>query len=184
MTIGKSLVAGGIAILAMTAGATSVFAADPSPADRAAIEQVMSRYMYALDTTDPEAYAAVFTEDAELVAGRSTEHGRAEIMKMVQGLKDRLNKGTPDAAGRQFAGFRHIYFNLVLDVNGDTAKGDAYWQTVRRNPDGKPPTIAAMGRYEDEFVKKNGQWLISKRAIIGDMSTPRPEQANANANTE
>ena len=48
-----------------------------------------------------------------------------------------------------------------------------------RQPDGQTPKIAAMGRYEDEFVKQNGKWLISKRAIINDMSTPKPASADA-----
>ena len=180
MTIGKSLIAACFAAGLVAIGTTAALAADASADDRAAIENLMSRYMYALDTTNPEAYAAVFTEDAELTAGGSTEHGHAEIMKMVQGLKDRLNKDAkPDASGRAFAPFRHIYFDLVLDVDGNKAKGEAYWQTVMRQPDGQTPKIAAMGRYEDEFVKQNGKWLISKRAIINDMATPRPASADA-----
>jgi ketosteroid isomerase-like protein len=182
MTIARSLMAGGLGIMMLAAGAvaaTGSASAKPAGAeDRAAIADLMSRYMFALDSTDPDAYAAVFTDDAELSSGGGVEHGHAEIMKMVQGLKDRLNKDA-SGPGRHFIGLRHIYFNLALDVDGNTAKGEAYWQTIRRQDDGNPPIIIAMGRYEDEFVKKSGHWLIVKRAIINDMMTPKSDDAGA-----
>ena len=178
MTVARSLLAGGMGIVMLAAGASAASAAPANAEDRAAIADLMSRYMFALDSTDPEAYAATFTPDAALTSGGGTEHGKAEIMKMVQGLKERLNKDAT-GPGRHFIGLRHIYFNLTLDVDGNTAKGEAYWQTIRRQDDGKPPIIIAMGRYEDEFVKTGGHWLIAKRAIINDMMTPKPEEAAA-----
>lgn len=40
----------------------------------------------------------------------------------------------------------------------------SYWQTVRRDNDGKM-TAAAMGRSEDHLVKRNGKWLIQFRKL-------------------
>ena len=174
MTVTRSLMAGVLGILMLAVGASTVSAKPAGAEDRAAIADLMSRYMFALDSTDPEAYAATFTGDAELTTAGGTEHGTAEIMKMVQGLKDRLNKDAT-GPGRHFIGLRHIYFNLAVDVDGNTAKGEAYWQTIRREDNGKPPIIIAMGRYEDEFVKKDGHWLIAKRNIINDMTTPKKD---------
>jgi len=176
MTVARSLIAGVLGIVMLAAGASGASAKPAGAEDRAAIADLMSRYMFALDSTDPEAYAATFTDDAELTTGGGTEHGTTEIMKMVQGLKDRLNKDAT-GPGRHFIALRHIYFNLAVDVDGDTAKGEAYWQTIRRQDNGQPPIIISMGRYEDEFVRKNGHWLIAKRNIINDMMTPKPEAA-------
>jgi len=40
----------------------------------------------------------------------------------------------------------------------------SYWQTVRRDKDGKM-SAAAMGRSEDRLVKRNGQWRIQSRKL-------------------
>ncbi len=176
MTAARSLMAGVFGVAMLAAGASAASAKPAGAEDRAAIADLMSRYMFALDTTDPEAYAATFAPDAVLISGGGTEHGTAEIKKFVQGLKDRLNKDAT-GPGRHFIALRHIYFNLELDVDGNTAKGQAYWQTIRRMDNGQMPVIAAMGRYEDEFVKKDGHWLIAKRDIINDMMTPKEGEA-------
>ena len=44
---------------------------------RAAIEALMWRYVRALDTLDPEAYAGVFTEDGTFGSGSQQRKGRA-----------------------------------------------------------------------------------------------------------
>ena len=40
----------------------------------------------------------------------------------------------------------------------------SYWQTVRRDNDGKM-SAAAMGGSEDRLVKRNGKWLIQSRKL-------------------
>ena len=40
----------------------------------------------------------------------------------------------------------------------------SYWQTVRRDKDGRM-IAAAMGRSEDRLVKRNGKWLIQWRKL-------------------
>jgi hypothetical protein len=40
----------------------------------------------------------------------------------------------------------------------------SYWQTVRRDKDGRM-IAAAMGRSEDRLVKRNGKWLIPFRKL-------------------
>ena len=40
----------------------------------------------------------------------------------------------------------------------------SYWQTVRRDKDGRM-IAAAMGRSEDRLIKRNGTWLIQFRKL-------------------
>ena len=40
----------------------------------------------------------------------------------------------------------------------------SYWQTVRRDTDGKM-IAAAMGRSEDHLIKRSGKWLIQSRKL-------------------
>jgi len=46
----------------------------------------------------------------------------------------------------------------------DEAVHRSYWQTVRRDKDGRM-VAAAMGRSEDHLVKRNGAWLIQSRTL-------------------
>jgi hypothetical protein len=70
---------------------------------------------------------------------------------------------------------RHVTTNYEIDARGDAATVCAFFIEVVSNgpnipPGSKPPTIHAMGRYEDELVKQSGQWFFSKRVVVTDMN--------------
>ena len=140
-------------------------------ADRFMIEELMYRYALAHDLTDPEAYAAVFAEDGELVAGGIVvAKGREALMAQAVDDRERYNPGARDGE-RSFMVMRHIITNPVITLNGDgTASGICYSQIVVQEP-GVGPQILSQGRYEDEYVKQDGEWFISRREIfIADMA--------------
>lgn len=165
----------GVSAVMILAAASWPAAAEWSAAevrDRAMIEDTMARYMYALDTADADAYAAVYAEDGEFVAGDFTEKGRDALRQYVVELRERW--GLPE--GRHWGRTRHIFYNFTVDVDGDTAQGQSYWQTLVPDPEGGPWRILATGVSEDSFVKVDGEWLIQRRVVIGD---PRSEPAAA-----
>ena len=45
--------------------------------DRIAVEDVMTRYVWAVDSLDPDGYVAVFTEDATIDSNGSISRGHA-----------------------------------------------------------------------------------------------------------
>ena len=57
--------------------------------DRIAVEDVMARYVWAVDSLDPDGYVAVFTEDAVIDSNGSISKGHEEIRKIVTGLIQR-----------------------------------------------------------------------------------------------
>jgi hypothetical protein len=57
--------------------------------DRVAVEDVMARYVWAVDSLDPEDYVAVFTEDAVIDSNGNISKGHAEIRKIVTSLIQR-----------------------------------------------------------------------------------------------
>ena len=131
--------------------------------DRIAVEDVMARYVWAVDSFDADGYVAVFTEDAVIDSNGSISRGRDEIRKIVTGLIQRrdANKAKGVPAGNLY----HVVSNVRITF---PAPGEAlhqsYWQTVRRDQDGKM-TAAAMGRSEDRLVKRDGKWLIRFRKL-------------------
>jgi uncharacterized protein (TIGR02246 family) len=133
--------------------------------DRAAIEALMWRYVRALDTLDAAAYASVFTQDGSFSSGNAQEHGRAELSKMIDGLKKaRMDR---EAKGEKSAPMYHVIANHTIEFVGpNEARYHSYWMTVfgAAGPD-TPTRVAAAGRGIDTLVRVNGEWLIKDRNV-------------------
>jgi len=155
---------------AVVFGASSVALADDAAVvreaqDRVAIEALMWRYVRALDTLDPDAYAAVFTEDGTFGSGNTQRKGHADIKAMVADLK----KGRADreAKGEKVAPMYHVIANHQISFVGpNEARYDSYWMTVfGAVGQDTPVRVAAAGRGVDQLVRVNGQWLIKNRNV-------------------
>jgi ketosteroid isomerase-like protein len=149
--------------------------------DYVEIEKVLMRYAAALNTYDADTYVSLFTPDAVFELKRNVDEppflgpfvGRDAIRKQWfpnDGARSRAD------IGRKFGPMRHVTTNYEIDVTGDTATVRAFFMEVVSNganspPGGNPPTIHAMGRYEDELVRHDGRWLFSKRTVITDLNT-------------
>ena len=57
--------------------------------DRIAVEDVMARYVWAVDSLDADGYVAVFTEDAVIDSNGSISKGHEEIRRIVTSLIQR-----------------------------------------------------------------------------------------------
>jgi uncharacterized protein (TIGR02246 family) len=131
--------------------------------DRIAVEDVMARYVWAVDSLDPEGYVAVFTEDAVIDSNGNISKGREEIRKIVLSLIQRRDDNK--AKGLPASNLYHMIGNVRITFpKPGEALHQSYWQTVYRDKDGKM-TAAAMGRSEDRLVKRNGKWLIQARKL-------------------
>ncbi len=125
---------------------------------RAAIEDLMWRYVRAIDSWDADAYASVFTEDGTFM-GTS---GRDGLRAMVTGMAENRGPDAPD--------LHHFMANQTIDFTGpDSAVVNYYWQTVTRgSPGANSPQLLAAGRGRDEVVRVDGQWLIANRDVTPD----------------
>src|SRR5262245_45728672 len=131
--------------------------------DRIAVEDVMARYVWAVDSFDAEGYVAVFTEDAVIDSNGNISKGHEEIRKVVTNLIKRRDDNK--AKGLPPANLYHVVSNVRITFpKPNEAVHYWYWQTVRRDNDGKM-SAAAMGRSEDHLVKRNGKWLIQSRKL-------------------
>ena len=130
--------------------------------DRAQIEDLQARYLFALDFFDLDAYVSTFTEDGVLDIVEYQVKGRDAIRKAIEESRAVFDHSASTSTGR------HNITNIVIKVDGDKATGRAYWfHYSNDNPD-KKAVFDGYGHYEDEMVKVNGQWLFSKRVIYNE----------------
>jgi len=151
-------------------------AADPDRShagDRAEIQDLQARYMFALDWQDADAYAATFTEDGVLDWAGGVVHGRDAIRKEVQGMRANFAKHEQADAPTRPARLRHFISNVVLEFDGDRALGRAYWFELNDDNRDRRPYVSGYGHYEDELRRVDGKWLFSRRKIYNEMLPSR-----------
>ena len=137
--------------------------------DRARIEDLQARYLFALDFYDLDTDVSTFTEDGVLDIIGYKVKGRDAIRKALEDARAVFNvSGNEDAQKPYPATGRHNITNIVLKIDGDRAVGRAYWFHYGNNNPERRAEVDAYGHYEDELVKVNGQWLFSKRVIYNE----------------
>jgi hypothetical protein len=145
-------------------------------ADREAIEQVLSRANLGFELSDPELLANAFAADAVYeLAGvgpvfgyqKMRYEGRADIRTIIGDRVERARSADPATLSYDPASLRRYNRNSdsLIEITGpDTAKHVSTWLVVMKtNVD---IHMSAVGRYEDELVKRDGEWLIARRRRI------------------
>ena len=136
--------------------------------DRAQIEDLQARYLFALDFFDLDTYVSTFTEDGVLDIIEYQAKGRDEIRKKLEEARGVFDPASENAESPYPPTGRHNITNIVLKIEGDKASGRAYWLHVgNANPE-RSAMLNSYGHYEDELVKVNGVWLFSKRRIYNE----------------
>jgi hypothetical protein len=144
--------------------------------DREAIEQVLARANLGFELSDPELFAGAFAPDAvyELngegpVFGyqKMRYEGRDDIRTIISDRLDRARNTDPATLSYDPQSLRRYNRNSdsLIEVTGPaTAKHFSTWLVVMKtNVD---IHMSAIGRYEDELVKRDGEWLIARRRRI------------------
>ncbi len=132
--------------------------------DREAINELMWRYARALDTFDPDAYAALYTEDGQFGASTTATKGREALWQMIEDL--RSGREAQAAEGNPAPPMYHMNTDVWIEFIDDThARHHTYWLTVNGAGGGNPASIVAAGRGVDHLVKVDGQWLIQIRDV-------------------
>jgi SnoaL-like domain len=166
----KKTLAGGIVLLLVAVigyrvarASAAANAAHARTEDRAQIEKLMWTYVRALDTLNPDAYAATYTADGQFGVGPKAEKGRPALRKMIADLR----KGDTGAAAKKRGAMYHMLLNSYVSFPDAThAHMEAYWLTVfAGSPPSVPVNVAAAGREVDELVKVNGEWFIKLRDV-------------------
>jgi ketosteroid isomerase-like protein len=135
----------------------------PSPTplsleDRLAIQDLIARYAWALDTGDIDGVANCFTTDGVVIEEVFEDPDRWEGRDGVRALAEhyRTSAGFP---GRQ----HHVSQSIVTgDSQRCAVKSFAFVTECRGEP---PYTLRFTGYYDDQIVKIDGPWLFKERII-------------------
>jgi ketosteroid isomerase-like protein len=131
--------------------------------DRAEIEDLMARYLFALDFFDADAYAECFAEDGVLDWAMGTVAGREAIRAEAAGM----NASMAGVFGAETT-VRHFVTNIAISVAGDRASTRAAWfEAYNNGPDGAPK-MGTFGHYEDELARIDGHWRFKRRRIVNE----------------
>ncbi len=136
--------------------------------DRAEVDDLLSRYLFALDWQDAERYGSVFTEDGVLIWAGGTITGRAAIVQEARKMKaadERTNAATP--ALRPFKR-RHFIPNFVLKVDGNRATVRSLWYEFNNDRPDRKPYLGSYGHLEDELRRVDGHWLIQRHQVFNE----------------
>lgn len=132
--------------------------------DKMACTELVHRLARGIDRCDAEQVGAVFHPDA------TDDHG------MFKGsAADFVPWVMPVLAGMRRT--QHVIGNVLIEVQGDTARGEAYFIAHHCLPgaDGGEDTfMIAAGRYLDRFERRDGEWRIAHRHAVYDWSSTAP----------
>ena len=127
--------------------------------DEIELRNLYFRYARGVDRLDPELLRSCFHEDAYITT-RNREVRDDFVKNVMVGLS-------------RFKMTQHVTTNVWVEIDGDTAKGEAYAQANHRAPgeNGEPDTDYRWGgRYVDRFERRDGVWKFSDRVVIHDMA--------------
>jgi uncharacterized protein (TIGR02246 family) len=173
----RKLAIAGAALLMIAGLASSAVAGQPKyprdyAEDRAEIEDLMARYLFAIDYNDWDAYVGTFAPDGVLEFASGTSVGRPAIRAMVTKFAEGIGRFYHTEDGKP-AKLRHVVLQSVIRVEGGRAWGRTLWLEMANHGPGDTMKMGTYGIYEDEFRKVDGQWLIAKRNVLNEFIKSR-----------
>lgn len=133
-----------------------------------ACAELVYRLARGLDRCDQELIRDVFHDDATDDHHGSFKGSADEFVAWVM----------PVLAGMERT--HHLIGNVLIEVDGDTAWGEAYYLANHDMTDrgGEPIRYTASGRYLDRFERRDGVWKIAHRTCVSDWSAVHPRRDN------
>jgi len=125
----------------------------PDPTVIVGVQDLFARYAHTIDRRDFDAFADLFTEDANLAVGDAGAAGRGAIREFMVGIMK-----NPGGA--------HIITNVSARPTADgryTVIAD-YLLTRRAEGDG-PWAVVGVGIYESTVVSDDGAWRFAAHRI-------------------
>jgi len=156
---------------------------NPDPAalhkliDQRDIEELHSRYLFALDWLDADTVASLFAEDGVLDWAGGVVEGREAIRAEVGKMRGYFGGLAAADAPNRPARLRHFVTNSVLRIDGDRARSTAFWFEINNDNHPRWPYVGAYGHYEDEIARTAEGWRFLRRTIFNELMPERSATA-------
>jgi hypothetical protein len=129
--------------------------------DQDALRALRYRYHECINEGKYDEIPGLFTEDGALDFGYlGKANGQAELVKFFQGVSKLLSF------------VKQFIHNHVVHVQGDQGTGLSYLE-ARSVSKGESYMVAA--RYDDEYVRQNGQWKFKSMNLTPYFTVPLRE---------
>lgn len=128
--------------------------------DKQDIHECLARFSRGMDRFDRDCYLSAFWEDGTMAAG-----------PFVGSPADCWDWAVPMHEAGQIV-THHALLQTTIDLDGDTAHSETYYQFVGRNRD--ESIWIAGGRYVDRLERRSGEWRIALRTNIIEWCTLPP----------
>ena len=125
-----------------------------TPEDRFAVEDLLARYAWVLDTGDYETYPSLFTPDGVVAMPNGEWRGRGAIQEFVRDL----------ITGSSNRGNRHHNTQILFEESGDNwCRLRSYSTHIYQPEPGGLGIIRSQGWYRDLCVKVDDVWYFAER---------------------
>ncbi len=112
----------------------------------------MVAFARAMDERDWDAFAEITSDDVTANLGQGELAGRDTIVAFIRSFLDHCGPT------------QHLLGNVIIDVDGDTAKSSAYVRDMHIGSGNKSDlTFFTLGRYFDDWQKIDNDWRMVRR---------------------
>jgi hypothetical protein len=142
-------------------------------ADHQAIEEVLSRANMGFELSDADMFAGAFAQDAAYILDepgpvfgydKMKYQGRADIRTIITDRLAKARNTDPKTLSYDPASLRRFNRNSderIEIIDATHARHSSTWMVVMHT--NVNIHISAIGRYQDQLVKRDGQWFIQER---------------------
>ena len=127
--------------------------------DKQQIQDMLVDYYAHLGKGESD-FGAYYLPDGTIDVTGLKGQGEAAIKDVYK----KIGAGTPKRPGT----FRMLLTNVVVVVNGNTAKAETLWTGINSTNIEGPPAFVEQGTERDDLVKSNGHWLFKLRIITSN----------------
>jgi ketosteroid isomerase-like protein len=118
--------------------------------DELGIRRTLAAYCHHCDDGDFTSLAELFTPEGAFVYRGEAASGRAALARRFEAAqRERSARG------------KHLTLNTIVEVDGDRAQARSDFLFLRFVDGALTPAV--VGRYEDDLLRVEGQWLIERR---------------------
>ena len=140
--------------------------------DRLEIAEVIAKYSYAADFSDPDAFAALFVEDGvfEFYIRDATDPFERRVSREVIRAKQESWKESKRISGIKTG--HHQSGLIFMELTADTARTQTMLVHTVQGADETAPKITSSATYYDSWRKTSDGWRIAQRVIRFDGPLP------------